>query len=279
MRSTCDLNDVARSDGMLFVRNGVGLAARGVAMRVPAAEVPDALRALPCTDEVGQPGCGPIALGVLPFRPGAEATFVVPAVIVGKGPDGHQWVTTILDDADDHDAAIDEALAPQPPVTVSVADFSVRPAEPAQVFLDAVDRGRNAVAAGELTKVVLAREIVVETDRPIDVRAVLARLRASFGSSYRYSIDGFIGASPELLVSRHGDICRSHPLAGTAPRTGDPTTDARLAAELIASVKNQVEHRVVIDVVHDALLPYAAISIGNPSRRSWRWPTCSTSPP
>jgi menaquinone-specific isochorismate synthase len=56
----------------------------------------------------------------------------------------------------------------------------------------------------------------------------------------------------------HGEIVRSHPLAGTAPRTGDPTTDARLAAELIASMKNQVEHRVVIDVVHDALLPWCS---------------------
>jgi menaquinone-specific isochorismate synthase len=51
---------------------------------------------------------------------------------------------------------------------------------------------------------------------------------------------------------------RSHPLAGTAPRTGDPTTDARLAAGLIASVKDQVEHRVVIDVVHDTLLPWCS---------------------
>ena len=67
-----------------------------------------------------------------------------------------------------------------------------------------------------------------------------------------------VGASPELLVARSGHVVRSHPLAGTAPRHGDPTTDARLAAELLASVKNQVEHRVVIDSVHDMLLPYCS---------------------
>ena len=50
----------------------------------------------------------------------------------------------------------------------------------------------------------------------------------------------------------------SHPLAGTAPRTGDPTTDARVAAELIASTKDQVEHRVVIDTIYDTLLPYCS---------------------
>ncbi|MFM8794856.1 MAG: chorismate-binding protein, partial [Acidimicrobiales bacterium] len=40
-----------------------------------------------------------------------------------------------------------------------------------------------------------------------------------------------------------GRTVRSHPLAGPAPRTGDPDTDRRLAEELIASTKNQVEHR------------------------------------
>ena len=104
----------------------------------------------------------------------------------------------------------------------------------------------------------IARPIIVTADRPIDVHAVLRRLRATFGSSYRYSIDGFIGASPELLVEVDGPIVRSHPLAGTAPRTGDADNDARIAAELIASTKNQIEHRVVIDVVHDTLLPWAS---------------------
>jgi menaquinone-specific isochorismate synthase len=87
---------------------------------------------------------------------------------------------------------------------------------------------------------------------------VLLRLRASFGSSYRYSIDGLIGASPELLISVRGPLVNSHPLAGTSPRTGDPATDQRVAAELLASAKNQIEHRIVIDVIHDTLLPWCS---------------------
>jgi menaquinone-specific isochorismate synthase len=51
---------------------------------------------------------------------------------------------------------------------------------------------------------------------------------------------------------------RSHPLAGTAPRTGDPATDAQTAAQLIASTKDQVEHRIVIEVVRDTLLPWCS---------------------
>ena len=93
---------------------------------------------------------------------------------------------------------------------------------------------------------------------PIDVHAVLLRLRASFGSSYRFSLDGFIGASPELLVAIDGDEITSHPLAGTTPRTGDPDTDRSLADKLLASAKNQIEHRVVINMVHDTLLPHCS---------------------
>jgi len=99
---------------------------------------------------------------------------------------------------------------------------------------------------------------VVEADQPIDRHAVLTRLRASFGSSHLYAVDGFVGASPELLVARHDHQVRSHPLAGTAPRTGDPTTDARLAAGLLASAKDQGEHRITIAMVHDTLLPWCS---------------------
>ena len=63
-----DLNDVARGDGYLFVRDGVGVAGRGVAARVPLADVAATLAALEHIDEVG--GVHPIALGVVPFEAG-----------------------------------------------------------------------------------------------------------------------------------------------------------------------------------------------------------------
>jgi menaquinone-specific isochorismate synthase len=245
-----DLDDVARGDGLLFVRDGVGLAGRGVAARVSLRDAPEVLAAIDRDDSVRQPGTGPVALGAVPFTPGAPAELVVPAVVVGRGPDGHRWLT-VLDGAE-------AELAPATPPLASAGAFTVRPGIDVDTYLAAVAAGRDAVKNGELVKVVIARDVIVEAETPIDVHAVLLRLRASFGSSYRFSVGGFVGASPELLVARHGDVVRSHPLAGTAARTGDPTTDARLAAGLIASVKDQVEHRVVIDVVHDTLLPWCS---------------------
>jgi isochorismate synthase len=87
---------------------------------------------------------------------------------------------------------------------------------------------------------------------------IAERLRAAYPSCMLYSIDGFVGASPELLVARAGDVVRCHPMAGTAPRSDDPSTDARLAASLISSTKDQREHRVTIDMVHDTLLPWCS---------------------
>ncbi|HUV10051.1 MAG TPA: isochorismate synthase [Acidimicrobiia bacterium] len=248
-----DLNDIAGGDGVLFVRNAIGVAGRGVAASVP---VDDAVAFLADLDHDSTvPGVGPVALGCVPFVPGSPADVVVPAVQFRKDAAG---VTTVTLVGDSDEGIVRDALRPRDPAVATAASWSIRPAVDVDDYLAAVAAARDAVRAGELTKAVIARPIVVQSSDVIDVHAVLRRLRASFGSSYRYSIDGFIGASPELLVEVDGPVVRSHPLAGTAPRTGDVDNDARIAAELIASTKNQIEHRVVIDVVHDTLLPWAS---------------------
>ncbi len=208
------------------------------------------LDAIERDDAVGVLGTGPIAFGALPFLPGAPGELVIPSVVVGKAADGTRWVTSI----DGAEAELQPARPPRPEAMA----WSLAPGFDPEDFRAAVVTGRDAVRAGQLTKVVLARDVVVEGAQPLDVHAILLRLRAAFGSSYRYSVDGFVGASPELLVARSGDVVRSHPLAGTAPRTGDPTTDAQTAAQLIASTKDQVEHRIVIEVVRDTLLPWCS---------------------
>lgn len=250
-----DLNDVAGGDGYLFVRDGVGVAGRGIARRVAPDEISASLATIDRDDTVDEPGSGPLAIGALPFLPDAPCTLVVPRIIVVKNPEGRRWITVIDGDLDQELAQLSVYQRPPEPVAAS---YSVAPGVPVASYLAAVASARDAVRAGEITKAVIARDVAIRSDQPIDVRAVLRRLRASFGSSYRYSFEGLVGASPELLVERSGDVVRSHPLAGTTPRSGDPATDARLAAELIASTKNQIEHRVVIDVVNDTLLPYCS---------------------
>jgi menaquinone-specific isochorismate synthase len=258
-----DLNNVCRGDGLLFVRDGVGAAGRGVTAAVNEGRVAEVLGNLrPADGTVPPPGHGPLLFGVVPFLPSRAATFTLPRIVVTKDNEGTAWVTLTAAHEDDlTDAAMDSAVADAvsgaaPGATSN--SFSVEPLTPVDEYLGAVVAARDAVRAGRLLKAVIARDLAVTASAPMDVHAVLLRLRASFGSSYRFCIDGLIGASPELLVQVEGRTVRSHPLAGTAPRTGDPATDARLAAELVASTKNQVEHRVVIDMVHDTLLPWCS---------------------
>ena len=243
-----DLNDIAAGDGYLFVRDGVGIAGRGVAARVPLGDVAAALSAIDHVDEVGN--VHPLAIGCVPFEPGTPCELIIPQVVVGKAADGRRWVTVI------DDAPCD--VAPRPRPQPHAQEFTVAPLTDIDHYLAAVATARDAVRDGVLTKAVIAREVLITSPESIDVHAVLRRLKASFGSSYRYSVDGFIGASPELLIAVDGNTVRCHPLAGTTTRTGDPATDRRAAAELLASEKNQIEHRVVIDMIYDTLLPWCS---------------------
>jgi menaquinone-specific isochorismate synthase len=250
----CDLLAVAGADGFLLEQEGHGVAGRGEAVRI---DLPDGLAGdvTVVADVLGGIGGdgGAVALGALPFDRRAAGSLVVPEVLVRREADGRQWLTTV-----------GRGAAPRPPMELLSAreDDATLPdgfsltsprSHPdwQQTIADAVD----AIAAGDLAKVVVAREVLVEANRPIVVADVLERLRALYPACVVFSVDGFVGASPELLVERRGAAVRSHPLAGTYPRSGDPHADELLAAELVASVKDQREHRFVIDEIDAVLRP------------------------
>ena len=250
-----DLLAAAGADGVLFERERIGLAGTGVALRCRPDEVVEALGSIAVDDEVRAPGSGPVAFGALPFRPDDPAELVVPAVIWGRAADGTRWQTTISSGERPPAAGADLADGLHP------GRIAVAPARPAQEWCDLVAQAtramRDAPEAG-LEKVVLARELQVEADVVLDRAAILARLRAAYPGCFLFHVDGFLGASPELLVARAGDVVRAQPMAGTAPRGGDPATDARLAAGLLASTTYRHEHQVTIDMVHDTLLPWCS---------------------
>ena len=250
-----DLLTVAGAEGVLIARDGIGLAGRGTALEIDVTDVgaaQAALAAITVDDEVGGPGTGPVAFGAWPFLPGPGRRLRVPEVIVGQDDRGSRWVTTV--------GAVDPTplLRGEEPAPVLPERITVQATQAADDWCAAVVAGRDAVRAGELRKVVLARQLVVESDRPFDRRGVVRRLGAAFPGCVLAAVDGFVCASPEILVARHDDVVRSHPLAGTAPRGGDPAADARLAAGLLASAKDRAEHQVTIDFVHQTLLPWCS---------------------
>lgn len=263
VQESFDLNDVCRGDGFLFVRDGIGHAGRGIVATGTEIQIRDILSNISAStyQNPAHEAPKPIAFGLVPFLPSENSTFFIPEVVFSKHTTSTQFFTVVSHDDDLTDAKMNELLqkavkssTPQP----SSAEFAVKPLTAVNEYLSAVANARDAVAQGQLDKVVIARDISVSSSTALQLHGILLRLRASFGSSYRYCVGNMIGASPELLIEVSGRQVRSHPLAGTAPRTGDPATDKKLADDLISSTKNQIEHRVVIDMVHDTLLPYCS---------------------
>ncbi len=105
-----DLNDVARGDGYLFVRDGVGLAGRGVAARIPFDEAPAALAAIEHDDRTPL-GVAPVGIGWIPFVPGEPGEVVIPRVAVVKSAAGDCWVTRVDGDDGRRSRADDGAAA------------------------------------------------------------------------------------------------------------------------------------------------------------------------
>ncbi len=254
-----DLVDFAGEEGLLWTGEGIGFAGRGVASTIPislsdparaAAEVAAVLGAVDVDDEVHHLGTGPVALGALPFRRGERGLLVVPEVVVGRADDGTRWVTTTGD--------VEPDLALVPEEIPEASSFTISAERDPAEWCSAVEEVRRTLVDSGHRKAVLARAVQVEADRPLSRHRILRALRSAYPSCMLFAVDGFVGASPELLVSRRGDVVRSRPMAGTAPRAGDPTEDLRLATSLLASAKDREEHQITIDMVHDTLLRWCS---------------------
>jgi isochorismate synthase len=256
------LLDLLPAAGALsWVRHGEGLVGWGEAARLevtgPAALAEAAnwweahSAGLDVDDRAGVPGSGPVVFASIAFDPAAgTSVFVVPEVVVGRR-DGVAWVTTTgdVDPADVLAAA--PAATPAELGRLRYADGALDPASWCATVATAVAR----IGAGELAKVVLARDLLVTADAPLDARSLLARLAARFPDCWTFAVDGLLGATPELLLRRTGRQLSSRVLAGTAPR-GAGADDERLAAGLLTSAKDRAEHALAVDSLVRALEPY-----------------------
>jgi menaquinone-specific isochorismate synthase len=278
--------DLAGETGFAWSGPGGELVGTVTAARIPvgtggdrvlrAAEAAAALLAGAEVDDPAGAGLGPVAVGALPFSPDAPGELHVPALLLRRDPAGATWVT-----------ATAPAPAAPPPAAALLArlrDLAARQPEsrpgpraaerdargwPAARRLDRPDGhldawrasvalALEAIAAGRLDKVVLAREALVEAERPFPRVALLRRLRSRAGAeAFVYASGGLVGASPELLVSRRGRVATSRPMAGTVPRGATAAAEARGLARLTGSDKEAVEHRLVVDAVTEGLAKVA----------------------
>jgi len=232
-------------------------AVRGVETAL-AELAPLATNTFPDADTV--PDAQPLAIGALSFDPREASALVIPEFAVlsraGRAVVIHVGTEETLSDssrplpwADDVSGdAVDRANeAPD--------DFTLGSTLPHEDFRLRVAQAVEAIGRGELDKVVLVREVDVTANRPLRQHHLLERLRALHPSCCVFGIDGFVGASPELLVRRTGADVVSQPLAGTVARSGDPDEDRNLAEALLASAKDRSEHKIVVEAIVGALAP------------------------
>lgn len=268
-----DLLDLLGPDTPLaWVRRGDGLVAWGEAVRIEVggpdrfadaeAAWQQVLAHAIVRDEVRLPGTGPVAFGSFAFDDDSAAggVVVVPRVVVGRR-DGRAWLTTLSTVGELGPAPrLRDVAPPQPapaaPGEVTYTDGAVA----ADAWLDVVARGVAAIRAGEVDKVVLARDVHARTERPLDVRWALQRLADRYRSCWTFSVDGMIGATPELLVRSERGLVTSRVLAGTIRRTGDDDADMGRAAILAHSSKDLEEHEYAVASVARALAPFCSSS-------------------
>jgi menaquinone-specific isochorismate synthase len=203
-------------------------------------------------DPLGVPGSGQVVFASIAFDPTVgTSVFIVPEVVVGRR-DGQTWVT-VTGDADEDRAVVE--TSPREAASsigqLTYADGALDPVTWCGVVAEAVRR----IDTGELDKVVLARDLLVTADRPLDPRRLLLRLAERFPDTWTFAVEGLLGATPELLLRRTGRQLDARVLAGTAPR-GAGADDDRLAAGLEESVKDHAEHAYAVISLTDALRPF-----------------------
>ncbi len=255
-----DLLDLLPETGALaWVRAGEGIVGWGELVRL-SLRGPDAfaraeawwrtvVTGAEVADEVLLPGSGLVAFGSFAFDGGASGSpassvLVVPRVIVGHRG-GTWWRTTV--GSPGGEATL--RGAPRPPGQITWSDGARTGPEWADVVAAAVRR----IEAGEVAKVVLARDVTASIAAPLDLRWPLRRLATSYPDCCTFAVDGLLGATPEILVRLRDGVASSRVLAGTLRRTGDANRDARQGTAFAGSVKDLEEHGYGVSSVVDAL--------------------------
>ena len=200
------------------------------------------------SDSVHLSGTGPVLFASFSFDPDEESVLVIPKIVVGMR-NGSSWITWI---GDQPQPALQEEKELLADAEFNWGDGSLSPAEWQLRVAKAIDE----IEKTELEKVVLARDLIVNSHRPIDVRKILRNLGSEYPSTWIFAVDGLVGATPELLLRLSRGMVTSRVLAGTISKTGDDDKDLALAASLARSSKDLEEHEYAVRSVADALDPF-----------------------
>jgi menaquinone-specific isochorismate synthase len=226
---------LARRPDTAWVRKDLALFGWGTAARVEVGAGADrferALRRLMASD-------APMAMASFTFDENDPGSFVVvPRALVRIDGDGPRFVLG------------DDSLLPPAEGIPRMTAGRLAPGDEA-AWASLIGAALEAIHDHEVEKVVLSRTVTARFDAPVPVSRVLSNLVGNEPESHTYLVDGFLGSSPELLVSLDSGQIRSTSLAGSA----DPADPE--AAGSFQSDKMKREHSLAADSVDLALGPF-----------------------
>ncbi len=199
---------------------------------------------------------GSMSLPELSLCRSGEETFFTLNALVGPGDDTAARSAALAARLSGLRADPLPLLDPHP-----TSRTEIRSARPPGEFERAVDAASARIGAGEMSKVVLAREVVVTAAAAHEPAALFGALRAQFPACFCFCCGtpeaAFLGASPELLVRRSGASVSTVALAGSTRRSSDPAVDDHLAEQLLRSDKDRREQRIVAARIVRTLRPHA----------------------
>ncbi|MBG6056716.1 isochorismate synthase [Cryobacterium sp. MP_M5] len=250
---------------LLWMRRNQGLAGIGTALRLEfsgptrltdaAAAWRDVVAAATVTDPLSRTGTGLLAFGAFAFDASSAQTsvLIVPQVIVGR-EDDQCWVTRIWPTG---------GTRPEIPLALRPLGneyrISLLPgALTADGYRTAVGEAVERIAAADLNKVVLARDLVGRLPAESDLRRAVSELALGYPDCWTYAVDGLVGSSPETLIrADHGEV-NARVLAGTMSRGADAASDLEAALHLATSSKDGDEHAFAVQSVLASLRPHTS---------------------
>jgi isochorismate synthase len=196
------------------------------------------------------------ALPELSLCRGGEETFITVNAVIRPGDDLSEKTRQLAARLSGLRSGSLPLLDPHPTSRIEIS--SVRPPDEFERMIAAAT---ERIRAGEMSKIVLAREVLVSAGAAHDSAAVFGAMREQFPSCFCFCCGtpeaAFIGASPELLLRRSGASVSTVALAGSTRRSSDPAVDDHLGEQLLRSDKNRREHAIVAERIARSLRQHA----------------------
>ncbi len=111
---------------------------------------------------------------------------------------------------------------------------------------------------GKMEKLVLARKTVLDLEGKVNPLCFLQEVEKKIDRCFCFCFQpresiAFLGASPERLYQRQGELIKTEAIAGTRPRGKNSAEDKNLQKELLASLKDHREHEYVREFLSSEL--------------------------